>query len=73
MLSANDAYLKMLEEKEYGTWERLKQIDNAVQRFASEGKLYIGSANPMTLKALRRLGYKVRYSSHDKGYRIKWK
>lgn len=73
MLSANDAYLKMLEEKEYGIWERLKQIDAAVQHFAAEGKLYIGSASPMTLKALRRLGYKVRYKSRYKGYYIKWK
>lgn len=73
MLSANDAYLKMLEKKEYDTWERLKQIDAAIQRFAAEGKLYIGTESPTTLKVLRRLGYKVKYNSHDKGYHIKWK
>jgi len=73
MLSANDAYLKMLEVKDYDTWKRLQQINAAVQRFVTEGKLYIGSVSPMTLKALRRLGYKIKYNSRDKGYHIKWK
>ena len=73
MLSANDAYLKMLEEKDYDTWQRLVQISNAVERFITQGKLYIGSSSPNTIKALRRLGYKVKYSSRDNGYHIKWK
>lgn len=73
MLSANDAYLKMLKVKNHDTWERLQQINAAVQCFVAEGKLYIGTESPTTLKALRRLGYKVKYSSHDKGYHIKWK
>lgn len=63
----------MLEVKEYDTWKRLKQIDAAIQHFVAEGKLYIGTASPLTIKALRRLGYKVKYSSRDKGYHIKWK